>query len=1046
MKEKPVAIATLLALSGACALMYQVAWFRELRLVFGGATVASAAVLAVFMGGLGIGGALLGPGADRSPNPLRRYSLLEIGIAVAAAFSPLLLMAVRALYIALGGPMALAPWAATFARGGLAALVLLPPTILMGGTLPAAIRAALSAEDERRNSAAILYGVNTLGAVVGAVLANFILLEYLGTRATIWQAACLNAFVALVAYLLSMEKKVSPEAPPRPRIDATPEPLPQPGAIQKGFLYITAFIVGCAFFLMEIVWYRMLTPLLGGTTYTFGLILALALVGIGAGGAVYAAGRQFRIPTLATLSVTLTLEAALLALPFALGDAVAVAAEALRALGALGFAGQLLGWTLVAGFVVLPPAFLAGYQFPLLIGLLGHGRENVGRQTGIAYAWNTTGSIAGALAGGFGMLPALGALGAWKLVIGALAGYGVLVLLAAERRERAPLRLSLSATAAIAAVCVALFATGPTAIWRHGGIGAGRAAFALDSRDEYIRTANAERRALVWEADGRESAVAITNASGLAFVVNGKNDGNAIFDASTQIMLGVLPAYFHGNPESAFVIGMGTGSTAGWLGLVPSIDRVDVAELEPVTLEMAKRCALVNGDALNNPKLNVVAGDGRELLLTAPDSYDIIVSEPSNPYRAGVSTLYTREFYQSVAQRLNEDGVFAQWIQGYEVDGETIQIVYATLRQVFPYVETWQTNAVDLMLVCSKTPRAYDGPALRARMNELPYRHAFLDAWSAVDLEGIFSRYVANDEFPGSFVPGGTPINTDDRTIIEYRFARTVGHEHRNSANALTDVSTLAQTRQPARFTGELDWNEVEEQRLHVLFLSDTRHENLDALPDGFRQRAQAFTFYLQGEFRAALTAWGQQDRVPAYPVEAAMIGDALAESGHEHALQFAESVGRFDPLAADAIRARYLTRTNNLPEAVPLVVDVYERMGENPWALPFIMDHALRLAQDLTKNDVTYAPTLLEAVDEPFALHLFEAFRQELALDLASRIDVEVAYPFIEAYEPYPHWTEEFLRYRALAYRRLNHPLTEQAEADYAYFNGGNAYRVATP
>ncbi|MCC6523642.1 MAG: spermidine synthase, partial [Polyangiaceae bacterium] len=195
-------VAALLFFSGMCALIYQVAWLRELRLIFGASTPASAAVLAVFMGGLGYGSLLLSRRADRAARPLRLYALLEGGIALTAALSPLLLALARAGYIAIGGTTRLGMAGGTVARLVLAAIVLLPPTLLMGGTLPAAARAATSAEDAGRRTTALLYGMNTLGAVSGAVVSTFFLLELLGARATLWVGCLANGMVAMVALIL----------------------------------------------------------------------------------------------------------------------------------------------------------------------------------------------------------------------------------------------------------------------------------------------------------------------------------------------------------------------------------------------------------------------------------------------------------------------------------------------------------------------------------------------------------------------------------------------------------------------------------------------------------------------------------------------------------------------------------------------------------------------------------------------------------------------------------------------------------------------------
>ncbi|MGB6995762.1 MAG: fused MFS/spermidine synthase [Thermoanaerobaculia bacterium] len=363
--------------SGFCALVYQMGWLRMLRLVFGSSTNATAAVLAIFMGGLGLGGYLLGRRAEHTENPLDFYARLELGISLAAAASPILIAAVRALYVAVGGTQALGLVGGTGLRLLLAGFVLGLPTFLMGGTLPAAVRSITREADQSRHSVGWLYAVNTLGAVTGAIVTTFVLIEVVGIQRTIWLAALLNLLIALWARSTARDQ-------------GSVEPLTgestDPGAEKDQaddrrsrvrLVLVAAGVVGFVFFLMELVWYRMLSPILGGSTYTFGVILIVALFGIGAGGLLYALLREVRRPTLRHFSMTCILEALCIAVPFALGDLVALLALQMQGLQAGGFTFLALGWTAVSLVVVFPASLIAGYQFPLLVALLGSGRKGV---------------------------------------------------------------------------------------------------------------------------------------------------------------------------------------------------------------------------------------------------------------------------------------------------------------------------------------------------------------------------------------------------------------------------------------------------------------------------------------------------------------------------------------------------------------------------------------------------------------------------------------------------------------------------------------------
>ena len=208
-------------------------------------------------------------------------------------------------------------------------------------------------------------------------------------------------------------------------------------------------------------------------------------------------------------------------------------------------------------------------------------------------------------------------------------------------------------------------------------------------------------------------------------------------------MGGLIGAALHPNPRRALVIGLGTGSTAGWLAAVPSIERVDVVELEPAVLRVAEDCAPVNGGVLHNPKVRIDIADAREWLLTSRNRYDLIFSEPSNPYRAGISSLFTEDYYSAVRSRLAPGGIFLQWLQAYEVDSGTVQTLYATLGAAFPEGETWYTKQDDLILASSAEPVVYDAARLRRKLAEEPFADAMEKAWRARGLEGFLSHYVA---------------------------------------------------------------------------------------------------------------------------------------------------------------------------------------------------------------------------------------------------------------------------------------------------------------
>ena len=1047
MKSSVWRVAALLFGSGCCALVYQIGWLREFRLIFGASTAASAAVLAIFIGGLGLGGLLLGPRADRHPRPILFYAQLETIVALSAAASPLLLAFVRQLYVAAGGTPRLGLAAGTIGRLVLSALVLAVPTIFMGGTLPAAARGVTRRADARRQDVAALYALNTLGAVLGCVVATFYMLEIFGTRTTLWLAAGVNLLVAMAA------RQIDRSMPPI-REEATAEhaelaepihgsagrtsaPTPEGSA---AFVLIASGIVGFAFFLMELVWYRMLGPLLGGSVFTFGLILAFALAGIGLGGLLYALVGSNRPASLPAFAYSCLLEAVAIAFAFALGDRLAVLALVLTPLSQESFAAHVSGWCLIAGIVVLLPALVAGYQFPLLVGLAGRGRDRVGRQIGQVYAANTIGAIAGSLAGGFGLLPWLSAPGAWRLVSIALVALGVCAAALAAIRGA---RRSLAPQIVLMAIALALLvATGPTAAWRHSGVGAGRAAIKTITSGNQLRNwITISQRGVVWDGDGIESSVAlILQPRGYAFIVNGKSDGSARTDAATQVMLGLLGAIVNPHAGRALAIGLGTGSTAGWLGAIPAMERVDVVELEPLVVEVARACEPVNRDVLHNPKVHVAIGDARERLLTSVDEYDVIASEPSNPFRAGVASLFTREYYRAASDRLSADGVFVQWVQAYEIDARTLRTVYATMGSVFPHVETWQLGRSDFALVAAKRPLAYSASALSARIGEEPFKTALRVAWRAVDVNGVLAHYLAGDRLTRAIASApGVEVNTDDRNVVEFGFARSVG---RSVSLIVTDVRQLATTlgaaRPPLPDGGTIDWNAVETSRVgfHASegsgadVFSLMRIES-QAQADEQGRRLALVDYYDGGNLPAARLHWPRA-APPRDPTELAMLADLDADTGSDAALGYIEALRAVQPGEADAILAELRVRQERYEEAVTALELAFQQFRTDPWALPPFKQKALDLAGALAGRGPAAARRVFDALGAPLAVRALEDDRLIARATLTPAVDFKgLCRDAVGRLEPHVPWNQTFLSLRLDCYEATGDPRRDVARRE---------------
>jgi spermidine synthase len=783
---------------------------------------------------------------------------------------------------------------------------------------------------------------------------------------------------------------------------------------------------------MELVWYRMLAPLLGGSTYTFGLILAIALLGIGGGGLLYAAGSSRRQPTLLAFAFTCTLEALCIVLPYAAGDRIALLTLMVQPLDTTGFARTVLGWASVTAVVVLPAAIVAGYQFPLLVALLGTGERRAGRDVGAAYACNTVGAIAGSLAGGFGLLPLLSAPGVWRAVTYLLACTGLASFLYAWRGRVASRWGAVSAVLAV--LSIGLCTTqGPTAFWRHSPIGARRMLVAVHDPNDVERALRETRHDVIWERDGVESTVALRRANGYALITSGKSDGSCIGDAPTQIMSGLIGAILHPDLKRVLVIGLGTGSTAGWLAQVPSVERVDVLELEPAVLHVAEVCSRVNRDVLANPKVHILVGDGRDFLLTTRDTYDLVFSEPSNPYRAGVASLFTQEFYRAVAARLNPEGVFVQWVQGYEIQARSLHSIYTTLGTALPAVETWQVAlGGDLLLVATRRPRTHDLAVLQARVDQEPYRSALALAWGVSGVEGLYAGLVGTTGLAEEMrYDADAHINTDNHTPLEYEFARSVGSDIPLLIGPLRERAVARGYQHAAVINGTVNWRTAEELR-GARAVAEEVGADVHVEDDASYQRAMARQAYGAGKLAEARQHWGAQPEEPKTPVDTTMVAEVLADVADPRALPYIEAIRSFHPAEAEALLALWHDRSGQPQRAVAALVNASEAYRQVPWAGRLVMTRALALTRRLATQHPELAPALFDALAEPFAVRALDDGRllARAAIGLTPGLEPRCAAALTEL-EPNAPWERDFLEQRVQCYSRVHHPLEARARAD---------------
>jgi len=764
-------------LSGATGLVYELLWVRVLYQSFGSTIQSVTTVVAAYMGGLGLGAWLFGRITDRSPRPAVLYGKLEIAIGAFGIISPLVLGLAHWIYLGTAGALGLGSAASVALRFGLAALVLLIPTTLMGGTLPVLTRALMG--DDRgllKPSLGRLYGLNTLGAMIGTALAGFVLIELVGVRASLWTTAAINLAIGAAAIVLGREQSLADPGRKPGEDQGLPTSRDHLHNVALILLALTAF----ASLLDEIAWTRVLIMVVGGSTYAFTLILLVFLLGIGLGSIIVARRSAPRLDTAvnAALAQGLTgIGAALLFVFFGFLPSYIIAVFQIADLGA---AARLFLMGVAVGAVVLIPAIGMGMTFPLLTDLTAREREARGADVGAAYALNTLGSILGAVLTGFVLIVALGTQttlriglivnGIAALALAVLASRGIAEGSAEDRRIRA--RVLTAGGLGTVALLAAVAAPG----WSTRLIDLGPTIYARQPMDQAARRRFLEHRGVRQLAfrEGPNATVSVWEGeTGRSLRVNGKVDASDRGDMDTQIMIGLAPIVAHPGATSAFLIGQGTGVTTRVLAAVPGMTRVKVVEIEPAVLAMDSLFHAVNDRVLSRPNVHVVVDDARSALQLDRERYDVIVSEPSNPWIAGIATLYTPEFFRIAKARLADDGVFCQWIQLYQLPLPIVAGIVRSLHQVFPHVNVWFGGTADLVVLASSRPITYDRTWLAQLIGPGGQLQALSREWLSIEApDEYFGRQLLGDSGVARLIARATFGHSDDRPRLEFVAAR----------------------------------------------------------------------------------------------------------------------------------------------------------------------------------------------------------------------------------------------------------------------------------
>jgi predicted membrane-bound spermidine synthase len=751
--------------SGATALIYEVVWSKFLAQMFGSTIYAQTVVLAVFMGGLALGNRIFGGQADALRAPVKIYGGLEILIGLYAFLFPTLDRGTDKIFIALGTPIAEHAGWLLFLKGILSAALLLGPTILMGGTLPllAAWLQQQTADAGRRS--ARFYSVNSLGAVTGAFLAGFWLVQNYGMVATLQITATANVLIGLAAILLNRGGWLVPRIETANGANEAAPEIPATTATLR-WAGIMVAVTGGVSMGLELLASRSLALIFGSSLQSFAIVLMAFILGIGLGSAWIASPKRAGRLGEKTVVLLLGFAAAwVTVLVFNLERWVDFYRIARTGLGRteVGYFYQLVLSTGIALVILGIPAACIGAVLPLMMRAVSAAGATLGARVGALLTWNTLGCVFGTLFTGFVLMPWLGlrnAFGVLALVLG-------LVALAVALRRR--WRAGIVGATIVGAFSIFLLLAGDAGWQNVMSSGVFRvwetkfSAQLMPLRKEHIK--------ILFYKDAPDATVSVESVDGvvgpesIGLRINGKPDAGTDVDLGNQLLLAHLPLLVKPEAKDVFVLGMGSGITAG-AALAYPINRLDIAEnCEPV-VEAANIFAGWNRHVLDDPRTHVWREDARTVLKLHPQMYDVIITEPSNPWTVGVGSVFSKEFYEIAASRLKPDGVVAQWFHVYEVNDDIVRLVLRTFNSVFPYVEVWDTGIGDIVILGSKQPWP-TGPDI--------FRQGFAidrvrtDMWM-IDVqspEALLARQLASQR-TGFAIAGDGPLQSDLFPILEY--------------------------------------------------------------------------------------------------------------------------------------------------------------------------------------------------------------------------------------------------------------------------------------
>lgn len=762
--------AILFIISGAAGLIYQIVWFKFLGLFLGNTTHAQMIVLATFLGGLAAGNFVIGKRADDVKNPARFYALLEIGIGIYCFFYPFLSLNLGELFLKTAANYSIdsSSFVFYFFRFLLAALLLFIPTFAMGGTLPALSKFFVDDLNFARRDTAILYFLNSFGAVVGVLLAGFYLIQAFGLSATIYATALLNVCIGVIGFFAAPQTP-SEEIGSADQTIGTNANEINISRLTLLLILTTAGSSGVAALLYEMVWVRLLVNIFGSSTYAFSLMLMAFISGITIGSFLVALKffRKFDKVKLVIVCQTMIAAGTMIALPFYerlpyflwKASSFFVRNESTFPIF------LALQFITCFSMLILPTIFM-GMNLPVIVEIVSTSQKKIAVSIGKVFSINTFGTVLGALGSGLLLIPLFGIKHTFEIGIAInllMAGF----LIASHHHFKLFQKIFFPSFGVIVFLLFLMVVPSWNTTLMVSGIlrdytFTPPASFA-EFKAQYLN------RKILYYKEGSTANVGVVqlrdSTNTRILMINGKPDASNLGDMNTQVLLGQVPMMLHPDPKNVFVVGFGSGVTIGSV-LTHNVENVTCAEISPEVIEAGNIFAKENGNCLLDARTHIVIEDALTVLKLSKRNYDVIISEPSNPWIAGIGNLFSQEYFERCKNKLTSDGLMVQWFHTYELSDNIMKLILHTFQTVFPYVQLWNPQQGDIIMVGAKKPILLRADAMQKKLELKRVKKDF----AKINIQNLFTFLTCqafSDE--GFYSISGSPhVNSELHPLLEF--------------------------------------------------------------------------------------------------------------------------------------------------------------------------------------------------------------------------------------------------------------------------------------